>query len=414
MTATDTAPFPPTPTPATKVPPRKGNPWRPTFGGVWLVTRVELLRRRPSVKGYIFYGLLLAAILALGILVAVVAGDDMTSTPLELVLVLVLGAGMLIGPSLSATSINGDSGEGVLAPLQMTHLTAGDLAVGKLLASWFVSFAVLVTTAPFLLYAYSRSGWHWHELLTVLGVIMAVVLVSTAIGLAWSAIAARAVASVSLAHLTTGFFLIGTLVIFAFTMPLVSETVTNGQRYIDWERLTPEQSEALDEAYMTGDFSQLDAESYVCVEDTWDMSVAHTERTAWMVLVNPVVVIGEVSPIVSTETYEEDGRAAPGLFAMMHQMVSSARIGPTEFDLESSSYDECAELVRWAEAGTQTWDDSEWEDQWAEQQEEQANYPRAPWLGLAVQAVLFVGSMAIVIRRLRVPYRTLRTGTRVA
>ncbi len=413
MTATDTAPVPSTPEPPTKVPPRAGNPWRPTFGGVWLVTRIELLRRRPSAKGYVFYGLLLAAILGLGILVAAVAPDDKTSIPLELVLVLVLGAGMLIGPSLSATSINGDSGEGVLAPLQMTHLTAGDLAFGKLLASWFVAFAVLFTTTPFLVYAFSRSGWHWDELLIVLGVILFLVLVTTAMGLAWSAIAARAVASVSLAHLTTGALVIGTLVVFAFTMPLVSESLGGADRYIDWEQLTDEQSEALDNAYMTGDYSELDVDSYVCVDSDWEYTVPHTERTAWMVLLNPVVVIGESSPIISTETYEEDGRAAPGLFAQMHQLVASARMGPTEFELQNSTYDECEELAAMA-AGESTWNDDQWQQDWDAQQEAQSTYDRAPWLGLIVQAALFVGAMAIVIRRLRVPYRTLRTGTRVA
>ena len=148
-----------------------------------------------------------------------------TSVPLELVLVLVLGVGFLIGPSLSATSINGDSGEGVLAPLQMSRLTAGDLAFGKLLASWAVSLAALITMTPFLVYAFTRSGWHLSELLSVLGMILFMVLMATAIGLAWSAIAARAVASVSLAHLTTGVLVLGTLLVFAFTMPLVTETV---------------------------------------------------------------------------------------------------------------------------------------------------------------------------------------------
>jgi len=382
----------PAPASGANKPPR-GNPWLPTFRGVGLVARIELTRRRPTTKGYIFYGLLVLAILGLGILVAVVSAPGKTSTPMELVLILVLGAGLLIAPSLSSTSINGDSGEGVLAPMQMTRLTAGDLALGKLLASWLFAVAVLITTTPLLVYAFSRSGWYWYELLAVLGAILFTVLTFTAIGLAWSSLAARAVASVSLAHLTTGFLVLGTLVIFAFAMPLVSETVTVTDSFVDYETLTTEQQEA----YQIG---ELDYSTVQCTEQSYETSVAHTENVAWLLLVNPVIVIGEASPVVNPSTYEEDGRAAPGVFAFTHQQVGSAQLGPQG---APSGYDECADQTNPGES-----------DQWEQQQEDQALFPRNPWIGLGLQAVLLLGSVAITIRRLRVPYKKLRAGTRVA
>ncbi len=407
MTSTDTASHT-----AVRRAPHHGNPWRPSLHGVALVTKIELLRRRPSTKGYIAYGIMLATIIGLGVLVSAMSPDGKDSLPMELVLLLVLGAGVLIGPSLSATSINGDSGEGVLAPLQMTHLTAGDIAFGKLLSSWLVAFAVLVTTTPFLVYAFSRSGWHWDELLVVLAVILFVVLTSSAIGLAWSSIAARSVASVSLAHLTTGFLVLGSLVLFAFSGALVSETVANENRYIDWEQLSVEQQAALDAAYMGGDFSELDVDALVCVDNSYEYGVAHTERTAWLLLINPGVMIGEFSPIVSPTTYAEDGRAAPGIFAEIHKMVSSARIGPSAEDLQPRSYDECADLAAMA-AGEEPGYVDEGQN-WEALQEERATYAPAPWLGFGVQGFLLLGSMMIVVRRLRVPYKKLRVGTRVA
>jgi len=371
----------------------RGNPWMPTFRGVGLVTRIELIRRRPTKKGYIFYGLLVLAILGLGVLVAAVSPPGKTSTPMELVLILVLGAGLLIAPSLSSTSINGDSSEGVLAPMQMTRLTAGDLAVGKLLASWLFAVAVLITTTPLLVYAFSRSGWHWYELVIVLAVILFTVLTFTAIGLAWSSLAARAVASVSLAHLTTGFLLLGTLVIFAFAMPLVSETVSYTYSYADTSKMTPEQLDA----YESGN---VDYSTLPCTDDTYETSVAHTEKVAWLLLANPAVVVGEVSPIVNPQTYEEDGRAAPGVFALIHQQVGSAQLGP---QLVGNGFDECADRANQDQS-----------DQWDQQQEDQALFPPNPWVGLALQALLLIGSVAITIRRLRVPYKKLRAGTRVA
>ncbi|WP_430867842.1 ABC transporter permease [Demequina aurantiaca] len=370
-----------------------GNPWMPTFRGVGLVARIELTRRRPTTKGYIFYGLLVLAILGLGILVAAVSAPGLTSMPMELVLILVLGAGLLIAPSLSSTSINGDSSEGVLAPMQMTRLTAGDLALGKLLASWLFAVAVLITTTPLLVYAFSRSGWHWYELAAVLGAILFTVLTFTAIGLAWSSLAARAVASVSLAHLTTGFLVLGTLVIFAFAMPLVSETVTVTDRFVDYENLSADQQEAYQNG--TADFSTLP-----CIEQSYESSVAHTENIAWLLLANPMIVIGEASPVVNPNTYQEDGRAAPGVFAFMHQQVGNAQLGPQD---TPQGYDECAQQA-----------DTGQSDQWEQQQEDQALFPRNPWVGLALQAALLIGSVMITIRRLRVPYKKLRAGTRVA
>ncbi|WP_084106578.1 ABC transporter permease [Demequina sp. NBRC 110056] len=400
-------------------PARKGNPWLPSFHGVGLMTRIELRRRRPSTKGYVLYGILFAIVIAICLAAAIFTPPQLSSTNFEIVLIMVLGVGMLIAPSLSATSINGDSGEGVLAPLQMSHLTAGDIAMGKLLASWTVSVFALVALSPFLIYTFLSSGWTVVEMLTTIGAILLVVLAFTAVGLAWSSIAARAVASVALAHLTTGFFLIGTLIAFGVSTLLFTEEATQRDRYIDWETLAPEAEEALNEAYMTGDFSALDPDDYQCVESEWAYTIAHTEHVAWILLTNPAVMITETAPIVDPETWEEDGRAAPGLFANIHSMVSDARLGPDDELDDYIAYDECAQLFQEAEASEMSEEELEamWaedENRWIERQQELANLERAPWLGLSVAGVLLVGSMWIVIRRLRVPYKKLRTGTRVA
>ena len=365
----------------------KGNPWHPTFRGVALATWIELLRRRPSKKGYVVYGITIALIIGLGILVAAQSDGNLNSNAMELVLILVLGAGMLIGPSLSATSINGDSSEGVLAPLQMSRLSAGDLAFGKLLASWAVCFAALLTTTPFLIYAYSKSGWHFDELLWVLGVILFVVLAFTAMGLAWSSIAARSVASVSLTHLTTGLLVLGTLLIFAFTLPLVSEKIDVKYRDLDWSQATAEQQND----------PNFDVKSLPCVENSYEETIAHTKRTIWLVQINPAVVVIESAPVINPQTFKKDGRAAPGIFAMLHQAVSDGRLDP----LIPQGWDGCAT-------------DAPIDNSWEERQLEAALLEPNPWPGIAVAGGILVGSMLIVVQRLRVPYKKLRVGTRVA
>ncbi len=393
MSATTTSPTPgaPNKTSAARAGlPRKGNPWMPTWSGVGLVARIEMLRRRPSRKGYIFYGILLRWVALLSLLATLSAGPGKTSSALELILIMVLGTGYLIGPSLSATAINGDSTDGVLAPMQMTRLTAGDLAFGKLLASWAVSAIALLTMVPFLWYAFARSGWTGLELLTVLGLILFLVLVATATGLAWSAIAARNAVSVALTHVTSGFLGLGTLIVFAMTAPLVTEQVQVTYRYPDWAQASQAQM----------DDPSFDESTLPCVADTYQQAWVHTDRTAWMLMVNPFVVLGESSPIIHPETFREDGRASPGFFAFVHSNVSDARA--THAKPVGDDY--CAYPDTGAPEGA-TWED---------QQIKNALYPRQPWIGLGFYALLGLGSMIVTVKRLRVPYKKLRVGTRVA
>lgn len=367
-----------------------GNPWLPTWRGTALVARIEVMRRKPTRKGYIFYGALLGFIVLLSALAAAAAGPGKNSVPLELILIMVLGTGYLVGPSLSATAINGDSTEGVLAPMQMTRLTAGDLAFGKLIATWGITLVALATTVPFQLYAFSRAGWSAGELAAVIGVVLFLVLVATAIGLAWSSIAARNAVSVALTHVTSGFLGLGTLIIFAFSTPLVTDDVTVTTTDHDYESVTDDQ----------WNDPNFDPSTMPCVTGDETRQWVHSERLAWLFLINPVIVIGESSPIIDPKTYEQDGRANPGVFAMIHQTTSDVRMG----NEKPQGEDWCA----FPDDGGST------AMTWEEREQAKALYPRAPLPGLIFYGVLGVLSMVLTVHRLRVPYRTLRGGTRVA
>jgi len=383
---TDTITAPAPRGPLTPEAPR-GNRWFPTWRGTLLVAAIELHRRRPTTKGWTFYGVTVGGVIALSILIALVAGPGTTTIPLELNLLMILGLGVLIGASLAATSVNGDSTEGVLAPMQMTRLTAGDLAFGKLIASWLVAVIALVTMASMLVYSYIKADWGLGEVAIMVAVILFTVLTTTAIGLAWSSIAARSIASVALAHLTVGALAIGTLVAFGVATPLVSEEVPQVHKSRDWSSVTEEQ-------YNDPFFSEDDLP---CMEDTYPVYVTHTDRLSWLLLVNPVIVLGETAPLVDVDRMRA-GEVGQGLFQMMHQFVSDARMGPDPIvDL-----DFCADPMY---GGGPSWEERGYEA---------AAYPRNPWVGLGTYAVLLIGSLWLTVNRLRVPYRTLRGGTRVA
>jgi hypothetical protein len=130
---------------------------------------------------------------------------------------------------------------------------------------------------------------------------------------------------------------------------------------------------------------------------TSTQTIAHTQNTAWLLLINPLVVLAETAPRVNPDTWQDEGKAPPGAFAQIHAGVSSARMGPEM----PTPYNGCTGDFGDPNASH-------------ERQVAEAMYTPNPWLGAGVAALVLIGSMWIVVRRLRVPYKKLRTGTRVA
>ena len=90
----------------------------------------------------------------------------------------VLFLGLLVAPTLSATSINGDRNAGTLATLQVTLLSASEIVIGKLVASWFAALAFLGASLPFIVWALAAGGVRVMALVVtvlVLALILAVV-----------------------------------------------------------------------------------------------------------------------------------------------------------------------------------------------------------------------------------------------
>ena len=74
------------------------------------------------------------------------------------VVLVVLALALLVAPALAAQSVNGDRERGTLATLQVTRLRAGEIAVGKLLASWGTALVFLAVTLPLALWCYRRAA----------------------------------------------------------------------------------------------------------------------------------------------------------------------------------------------------------------------------------------------------------------
>ena len=362
--------------PSTTTPrsPRSGT-WGLTWHGVRTVAVLELRQRVRSTRwivALVVWFVVVGGITLLtsGALNALSSGGVTQSQgPLLFgaVTFLVLGLGLLVTPTLASTGINGDRNAGTLATLQVTLLTPAEIAAGKLLAAWAAACAFLVASLPFLAIALAMGGTPVTALLRVV-VVVAVVLASVCgIGLGFSALTARAAGSTVLTFLTVAALCLLTPVLFGLTFPSISaeQEVEVYSVPLSWN-------------------GESDVQCELRVEER---SVAHTERTWWLLGLNPFVVVADAAG--TTEHADLSSRSNDPLGAI-RDGVRELRAGP-QIPLQ-----EC-----WIGQGLTT------------ETRSVSTAPVWPW-GLAVNVLLGVAGYVVAVRRLRVPTRTLARGTRVA
>ena len=122
----------------------------------------------------------------------------------------VLGIGLIIAPTLSATSINGDRADATLALLQATALRSQEIVVGKLVAAWSAAMAFLAVALPFLFVFTLAGGASWTALAIHLLILVVTLGSVCAIGMGLSAATARTSASAVLTYLAVAALVIGT------------------------------------------------------------------------------------------------------------------------------------------------------------------------------------------------------------
>ena len=130
-----------------------------TGRGVGLVARQEIRTRLRTGRWKTLLAVWFVVVNGLGLLfrIALEAGStsDFGSAGVPMfggVLLGVLVLTLLVTPALSGQSINGDRERGTLATLQVTRLTPGDIAVGKLAAAWGTGLLALLLTLPCVLW----------------------------------------------------------------------------------------------------------------------------------------------------------------------------------------------------------------------------------------------------------------------
>ncbi|MBM7366281.1 ABC transporter permease [Gordonia hydrophobica] len=287
---------------------------------------------------------------------------------------LILFLGLAAAPTMSATSINGDRRDATLALVQATPITSAELTLGKLLGSWLASLALIGVALPYLLWGLFTGPV--SILAGVLGIVVTALLLGCycGLGLGFSALTARPAASAMLTQATVLLLLVGLPIAFGMTVPLLYQDHEVRQaRYV----------------YNAGSVRQ-------CDDAPRTKSVVHTERTWWLLLPNPLLVVSDaVASGVDHETIDSV-RSAASVPALGQSL---ARSGPDLADLRCSQLDQSSDF--------QTIRDlSDRRDK---------RYIGHNWyLGLLANLVLGALGVWVAVRRLHVPARRLPKGVRVA
>jgi ABC-2 type transport system permease protein len=322
--------------------------------------------------------------------------SDRGTTLYDVVLFFVLGLGMLVVPSLTATSINGDREHGVLATMQTTLLTSADIVVGKLVAAWAISLAFLLAASPFLVWAWIAGGVEVGRVLLAVAVLTFVLAVVCAVGLMFSTLTARTISSAVLTYLTVATLTFGTVIAFLISMPIMATQQSVRVKVVP------------DSWYEQNQSADPDAKTVIqptpadCVFVDREQQILHTERTWWLLALNPFVVVADAAPSRKPVTY---------LGFEPLQMISdgarTARMGITP-----DSLNEC-----WPETQPNPGegDGSQQLVQQQTLQRERLNRVHPVWpYGFVFLGLIGAGSTWVAVRRLRTPIRKLPRGTRIA
>ncbi len=355
---------------------------------LWMIARLELLQRVRTVSWYILLGIfavVLIAVTALTFLAFGVvdqAGAGIYSVVVYVTLLLVL----LVSPTLSGNSINGDRDAATLAPVQVTLATTGEILLGKFTAAWLTGLAFAVVAAPFLIIATFAGGVDPLTVVISLAVLVIETGVIAAIGIAMSGIVARPLFSVAATYLIVAALTIGTVIGFGLVGASITSEGVNMYRSVEFDPVTGEplcRDGVEDCAHDPG--------SMQCGQWQTDSSrVPRFDRVWWMLAANPFVILAD-----STPPRFDAGGYPVDAFGWLQVSVRNAQLAP---QLETR-WDDCAP---WQEQETPT------------PEETVAGTVPSWFVGLGAQVVLTAGLMSWAGVRTRTPARTLPPGTRIA
>ena len=408
------------------------NAWRLSVNGLRTVTELELkqrIRSRRWILGLVVWFLVIGGITSLVIFATsrTLDADQSAPNPGPLAFALnvffVLGMGLIIAPSFTATSINGDRAAGTLATLQATRLSAAEIAVGKLLAALLTALVFLVVGLPFIAWSMVTGSISLWQVMACFGVVFLLVAVVCAIGLGWSALLSRPAGSTVMTYLSV----VALTVISTFMMVLMAPLVRSTETVQVWGLPVAVQSEfqlQVDD-YWT-DHPDGGAEGAPqppidkCTWNTETTEAIHMERVWWITVINPFVIVADAAPLppqAYTDLNEYASVASDPLATIRLGVRSLSQPPATERDDCVLLYSQVGYTVDYDADGTARVTTVNGTPVNVESPVKRRpvtiDSPIWPW-GLGANLLLGATFLWVAVRRLKVPYGQLAKGTRVA
>ncbi|WP_431801993.1 ABC transporter permease [Microbacterium sp. bgisy203] len=357
---------------------------------LWAITRLELLQRVRTVSWYVLLGVFAFLLVGVTALAFIVFGGWGPGGPgvYSIVVCFTLLLVLLVSPTLSGNSINGDRDASTLAALQVSLATTGEILWGKFLAAWITGLAFVVVATPFLVVATLTGGVNPLVVVVSLAILVAEIAVVSAIGVALSGILARPLFSVAVTYLVVAALTFGSSIAFGLVgASITSEGVSKSRSVAYNSDGTMTCRDGSDECWG-------DAENMVCEDwETTTYRVPRFDRVWWMLSTNPFVILADASPT----TFDDRGNP-DDLFGWIKAGVRSAQITPP---LEMT-YDDCDP------AGYGGYEPG------PTPEEVIAQTVPSWFVGLAVQIAIAGLLLWWAWARTRTPARTLPPGTRIA
>lgn len=361
---------------------------------LWTIARLELLQRVRAVSWYVLLGIFGLLLLGVTVLAFLAYGGWGRGAPgvFSVVVYVTLLLVLLVSPTLSGNSINGDRDAATLAPVQVTLATTGEILFGKFLAAWITGLAFAAVAAPFLIVATLTGDVNPWTVVVALVVLVVEIGVVAGIGIALSGILARPLFSVAVTYLVVAALAVGSLIGFGLIGTAVSSEaqVTSRSAVYDFQG-NIECRDGSDDCY--GDTDQM-----VCGEwETTSYRVPRLDYVWWMLSANPFVILADATPT------RFDGYGNPDdMFGWIKAAVRGAQIPP---DLETVGYDEC---------DPENYENYGGSSDYRTPEEIIATTVPSWFVGLGVQVLLAGLLLWWAWARTRTPARTLPPGTRIA
>lgn len=355
---------------------------------LWTVAQLDLTQRIRTVSWYVLLGVFALFLLGATVLAFLAfsgqeaSGPGVYSTVVFITLLLVV----LVSPTLSGNTINGDRDAATLAPVQVTQATTAEILLGKFLAAWITGLAFAVVAIPFLLIASLAGGVNPFTVLVSTLVLIVETGVVAGLGTAFSGILARPLFSVATTYLVVAALAIGTFVGFGLVgASITSEQVSRYQSAVyDPVSGEPECVDGVDSCYN-------DPEDMVCEEWQSDSyRIPRYDTVWWMLAPNPFVILADATPV----DFDRDGQPLD-LFGYAKVGLRSLQNAP---DLETS-WSECEPYV---------------EEDYPTGEEVVASSTPSWFVGLGLQIALTAALLVWAGARTRTPARALPPGTRIA